>query len=85
MDFALQDGQPDPGAESDSGGDVEQLSVREREVARLIAQGQSNRRIAEGLVLSVKTVESHIKNVSKKLQVRTRAEIAVWAARQGLI
>jgi DNA-binding CsgD family transcriptional regulator len=36
-------------------------------------------------VLSVKTVESHVKHIGKKLQVRTRAEIAVWAARQGLI
>ena len=83
IDLALQDETPEHGGESGSGGDDERLTARERDVARLIVQGQSNRKIAETLVLSVKTVESHVKNIGKKLQVRTRAEIAAWVARQG--
>jgi predicted ATPase/DNA-binding NarL/FixJ family response regulator len=74
-----------PAVERDAGLEVERLSAREREIATLIGQGRSNREIAEVLVLSVKTVESHVKNVFTKLHVKTRAEIAAWAARQGLI
>lgn len=61
------------------------LSAREMEVARLISRGYSNSGIAESLVLSVKTVESHIKNIFRKLHLRRRAEVAAWAARQGLV
>ena len=90
--LALQDdaagasGEPGPGSGAPGpDGEVARLSAREREIARLITQGRSNREIAETLVLSIKTVESHVKNVSKKLHVGKRAEIAAWAARQGLI
>jgi non-specific serine/threonine protein kinase len=61
------------------------LSPREREIARLIAQGQSNRAIADGLVVAVKTVETHIQHIFRKLHVKNRAEIGVWAARTGLV
>ncbi|GAC1320157.1 MAG: hypothetical protein NVSMB2_15940 [Chloroflexota bacterium] len=61
------------------------LSSREMEVARMIGRGYSNKGIAESLVLSVKTVESHIKNIFGKLHLRRRAEVAAWAARQGLV
>ena len=83
--LALQDEPLDGVVEPDSTSEVERLSPREREIARLIGQGRSNRQIAEMLVLSVKTVESHVKNVFTKLQVGTRAEIAAWVARHGLI
>ena len=46
---------------------LERLSEREREIARLIAQGHSNRAIAELLVLSIKTVETHVKHIFTKL------------------
>lgn len=61
------------------------LSPRELEVARLIGRGYSNSGIAEALVLSVKTVETHIKNIFRKLRLRRRAEVAAWAAREGVI
>jgi non-specific serine/threonine protein kinase len=63
----------------DSGGP---LSRRELEVARLVAQGLSNRRIAETLVISQKTVESHVAHALTKLGLRSRASLAVWAAQR---
>lgn len=60
------------------------LTTRERQVAALIAQGQSNREIAEHLVLGERTIESHVSNILGKLGVASRTEIATWAVRQGL-
>jgi DNA-binding NarL/FixJ family response regulator len=54
-------------------GPVSLLTPREREMLFLIGQGLSNREIAESLVLSVKTVEAHRANLSRKLNVRSRA------------
>ncbi|MGW4275750.1 helix-turn-helix transcriptional regulator [Streptomyces seoulensis] len=54
----------------------DQLSPREREVARLVVQGRSNRDIAESLVLSVRTVEHHVARVLRKLNVTARTDIA---------
>jgi len=59
------------------------LSKRELEVATLVAQGNSNRAIAEHLVLSERTVENHIASIFNKLSVRSRAEIAVFIAREN--
>lgn len=59
-----------------------QLSPREWEVAMLVAQGRTNREVAELLVLSERTVDSHIRNIMSKLKVRSRAQIAAWTARQ---
>jgi DNA-binding NarL/FixJ family response regulator len=61
------------------------LSPRQRRVAQLIANGSSNRDIADALVLSIKTVETHIQHIFAKLNVKSRAEIAVWASRHGLL
>jgi DNA-binding CsgD family transcriptional regulator len=52
------------------------LTAREREVARLVAGGDSNREIAEALFVSPKTVERHITNVLAKLGLRNRTELA---------
>lgn len=52
------------------------LTPREKEVAELAARGLSNRRISEELVVSVRTVETHLKNVYKKLGVNSRTEVA---------
>jgi len=60
------------------------LTEREREVAALIAQGQTNREIAEVLVVHYRTVEKHIENMLAKLGFTSRTQIAVWASEKGL-
>jgi DNA-binding NarL/FixJ family response regulator len=54
------------------------LTSREREVAALIAQGKSNRAIAEVLVVSERTAETHVGNILYKLGFSSRAQIAAW-------
>ncbi len=61
------------------------LTPRERDIAAFIAQGKSNKEIAETLVLSNRTVESHISNILAKLSFTSRAQIAVWAVEKGLL
>jgi predicted ATPase/DNA-binding CsgD family transcriptional regulator len=61
------------------------LTSREREVARLVAQGKSNRAIADELVLGVSTVEAHITHIFTKLGFSSRAQIAAWAVSRGLV
>ncbi|CRK61936.1 possible transcriptional regulator [Alloactinosynnema sp. L-07] len=63
--------------------DAVPLTVREREVLRLLAVGAPNRAIAENLVLSERTVETHVSNVLGKLGVANRAQAAAWAAENG--
>ncbi|MFB9565847.1 LuxR C-terminal-related transcriptional regulator [Saccharopolyspora hordei] len=58
------------------------LTPREREVAQLVAQGLSNRQIAEQLVISKRTSDSHIEHIMAKLGVTSRTQIAVWVAEQ---
>jgi DNA-binding NarL/FixJ family response regulator len=60
------------------------LTAREREVAALIAQGKSNREIAEMLVVSQRTVEFHVRNILSKLGFTSRTHIAAWATEKGL-
>jgi predicted ATPase/DNA-binding CsgD family transcriptional regulator len=60
------------------------LSKREREVAVLIAQGKSNREIADMLVLSERTIESHVSSILFKLDYTSRTQIATWAIEKGL-
>lgn len=60
------------------------LTPREREVARLITQGKSNRAIASELVVGVSTVEAHISHIFTKLGFSSRAQIAAWAVDNGL-
>lgn len=60
------------------------LTTREREVAALIAQGHTNRAIAEQLVLSERTVEGYVTNILSKLGGTTRTQIATWAVEKGL-
>ena len=57
-----------------------QLTRRERDVAALVARGQSNGQIAASLVISVRTVETHVQHIMDKLGFRTRAQIAAWSA-----
>jgi DNA-binding NarL/FixJ family response regulator len=61
------------------------LTARERQVGALIAQGQSNRAIAQGLIISERTVAKHVENILSKLHFTTRVQIAAWAVEKGLL
>jgi predicted ATPase/DNA-binding CsgD family transcriptional regulator len=60
------------------------LTSRECEVARLVAQGKSNRAIAEELVVGVSTVEAHITHIFTKLGFSSRSQLAAWTVDKGL-
>jgi DNA-binding NarL/FixJ family response regulator len=60
------------------------LTEREREVLSLIADGRSNREIARALVLSEKTVKTHVSNILMKLDLADRTQAALWAVRHGI-
>ncbi len=60
------------------------LTIREREVAALIAQGKSNREIADVLVVGNRTIEAHVSSILSKLGFTSRAQIAVWGHEKGL-
>jgi DNA-binding NarL/FixJ family response regulator len=66
------------------GGRGSVLTEREREVLELIADGRSNREIARVLVLSEKTVKTHVSNILMKLDLADRTQAALWAVRHGL-
>jgi NarL family two-component system response regulator LiaR len=70
-----------PAASSPPPGD---LTEREVEVVALVAQGLSNREIAEAFVISEKTVKTHIGHVLAKLELKDRTQIAIYAIRHGL-
>ncbi|UYQ61388.1 response regulator [Streptomyces peucetius] len=71
----------DPGSGTGRGGS---LTEREREVLALIADGRSNREIARALVLSEKTVKTHVSNILMKLDLADRTQAALWAVRHGM-
>lgn len=58
------------------------LTAREREVAALVAEGLTNRQIAERLVISERTAETHVEQIRNKLGFRSRAQIAGWVAQR---
>lgn len=62
---------------------TESLSERETEVLRLLAQGLSNKDIAQSLFLSVRTVEAHLRNIYSKLAIASRTEAVLWAVNHG--
>lgn len=59
------------------------LTRREQEVARLVAEGLTNQEIADRLVISTRTAEGHVENVLRKLDFRSRTQIATWFAAEG--
>ncbi len=63
---------------------VEVLTSREQDVAILIARGLTNRQIAERLVITERTAETHVQHILNKLGINSRAQIAAWAATHGL-
>ena len=64
--------------------ELDQLTTREREVLRLIARGYTYKEIARELFISVKTVESHVSSVLRKLQLSTRHQLTRWATERRL-
>lgn len=66
-------------------GAYESLSEREKEILSWIAKGYSNKEIAEQLMISVKTVETHKSNVMEKLSLKTRPELVKFALKKGLL
>jgi DNA-binding NarL/FixJ family response regulator len=65
--------------------ELDQLSPREREVLRLIARGYAYKEIARELFISVKTVETHVSAVLRKLQLSNRSELTRWATERRLV
>ncbi|MCF3961130.1 LuxR C-terminal-related transcriptional regulator [Streptomyces fuscigenes] len=65
--------------------DLDRLTQREREVLRLIARGYAYKEIAKQLFISVKTVESHVSAVLRKLQLSNRHELTRWATARRLV
>jgi two-component system response regulator NreC len=66
-------------------GPSDPLTDREREIAKLLALGNTNQEIASQLYLSVRTIETHRAHVMAKLNLRTRADLVQWALNAGLI
>jgi NarL family two-component system response regulator LiaR len=64
---------------------AESLTERELDVVRLVAQGRSNQEIAQELVISEKTVKTHISNILGKLQLEDRTQLAIYAIKKGLV
>ena len=62
-----------------------QLTQREREILHLLATGQTDRKIAEVLTISPRTVNRHVSNIFGKLEVPSRTAAVVQAVRSGLI
>lgn len=73
------------GVKQDGNDTYNLLSEREKEVLTLIAKGYANKEIAEQLVISVKTVETHKGNLMEKLQMKTRPELVEYAVKKGLL
>jgi DNA-binding NarL/FixJ family response regulator len=65
--------------------ELDALTPREREVMRLIARGYTYREAADALVLSVRTIETHVSSVLRKTQLSNRRELARWAASRRLV
>ncbi len=77
----LQDGQPDEFEDIS----INVLTSREREVMQFIARGYTYKEVASELFISIKTVETHVSHVLRKLQLSNRGELALWAAHQRIV
>ena len=65
--------------------ELDRLSTREREVMRLIARGYQYKEVAKELFISIKTVETHVSSVLRKLQLSSRHELTAWAVGRRLL
>ncbi|PJM75948.1 LuxR C-terminal-related transcriptional regulator [Bifidobacterium simiarum] len=82
---AAPDAAPDLDGDLDDDIDIDVLSPREQEVMRLIARGYSYKEVAAELFISIKTVETHVSKVLRKLQLSNRGELARWAAHRRIV
>lgn len=73
------------GEQAESTEELDRLSAREREVMRLIARGYSYKEVAADLFISIKTVETHVSAVLRKLQLSSRHELTAWALERKLL
>jgi DNA-binding NarL/FixJ family response regulator len=73
------------GEQAETSDELDRLSAREREVMRLIARGYSYKEVAAELYISVKTVETHVSAVLRKLQLSSRHELTAWALARKLL
>jgi DNA-binding NarL/FixJ family response regulator len=73
-----------PGLDPELDPELDQLTPREREVLRLIARGYTYKEIAKELFIAVKTVETHVSSVLRKLQLSTRHQLTRWATDRRL-
>jgi len=73
------------GEQAASDDELDRLSAREREVMRLIARGYAYKEVATDLFISVKTVETHVSAVLRKLQLSSRYELTAWALERKLL
>ncbi|QUI25191.1 response regulator transcription factor [Vallitalea pronyensis] len=64
--------------------DIEQLTIREKDICKLLAEGHNNKEIANVLFLSEGTVKNHITNILSKLQLRDRTQLAIFAVKNKL-
>lgn len=76
---------PDAAAPQAVDPELDQLSAREREVLRLIARGYTYKEVARELSISVKTVETHVSAVLRKLQLSSRHQLTYWATERRLV
>ena len=73
------------GEQAESSDELDRLSAREQEVMRLIARGYAYKEVATDLFISIKTVESHVSSVLRKLQLSSRHELTAWALERKLL
>jgi len=73
------------GEQAESSEELDRLSAREQEVMRLIARGFAYKEVAAELFISIKTVESHVSAVLRKLQLSSRHELTAWASARKLL
>jgi predicted ATPase/DNA-binding CsgD family transcriptional regulator/tetratricopeptide (TPR) repeat protein len=79
--YALATGDPPRARATAEGKPIVALTRRERQIAEMLAEGMSNREIAESLVLSPRTVDGHVENILMKLNFKSRAAVASWVTR----
>ncbi|MGN7799415.1 LuxR C-terminal-related transcriptional regulator [Leifsonia sp. 22587] len=73
------------GEQAETTDELDRLSAREREVMRLIARGYAYKEVAAELFISIKTVETHVSAVLRKLQLSSRHELTAWALERKLL
>jgi DNA-binding NarL/FixJ family response regulator len=83
--FVLDAFSGDGTASTPADDDLDALTPREREVLRLIARGYTYREAAQELVLSERTIETHVSSVLRKLQLSNRRELARWASSRHIV